>query len=361
MSKSQTYIFYIALIFISYILILLSERVQFGNIRIIKKNNDIKINLSANIFRALAFMILLIPLVKRKCGADTPVYYFDYTYDRIYSFDRTFSYILKGLHKFIPDPQIGLGLVSTISLGLVFIAFIMVKDIVDIRLSFFAYFTLLYFYLYNYMRIMLAVSIIMIGYSLVIQGKRKVAIIPFAFASLIHLSSIIIILIYITVLNFGKYKRVIIASSIIILFVFLMSPASFLSLITTERYREQINYASLGMMSIGFGTLIRALPILYLLWIYGHKYKGNIIYNYIIIFAIANVVFSFIGYYVGVASRISNMYLVYHLVYGVPFIVKDETNNRRRQIVSWFFVLYCFVMYYMISKNFETMNIVPYF
>ncbi len=359
MNTTQTHLMYIAIIMFSTASIWIAENVNMGIIHIegIRKRHTT--TLARIIFIPIAYLILLIPLLKRTCGIDTPVYYFDYSHDRIQSFDIMFSYLLMYLHRYILDPKVGLGIVSVITVVLSVSSIIRLRERIDVTLAFFAYVTCIYFFSYNYMRMLFAVSFVFIGYSFCINDKRKLAIIPFAIAPLFHLSAIIVLIIHIALLNLKKHKGIVITLGVIGLLAFMAKPMYFFSLINVERYSSQIIINQ--HVSLGIGTIVRMIPIAYFLWEYNKEYRQDYRYMWLVVFTFANVIFSFLGYFVGSASRISNAILVFQIIYAVPLFVKEDENIERRETTRVMFLIYCIWMYYIISKNFETMAIVPYY
>ena len=360
MSVTQTYIMYLAVIFSSTACIWLSEKIPSAETSIKIFNKRYKFSTIRSFFIVVSLLVLIVPLVQRSCGADTPVYYFDYSTDRAHSFDAVFDYLLVFIHSYISEPKIGLGIISTVTIVITVLALLSLRSSMDITLAFFAYVTCVYFYSYNYMRMMFALSFVFIGYSLCILEKRKMAIIPFVFASLFHLSTIIVLVIHIAIINFRKHRRIVITLGVIGLIVFLMMPYRILSLISIERYSSQIIKTSTSP-KVGIGTTVRALPILYLFYKYHKKFRNDNRYTWLLVFAFANIIFSFLGYYVGVASRISNVLLTFHIIYAVPMFIKEENNVIRIKNTKLIFIAYCIFMYYVMSRNFVTMQIVPYF
>lgn len=359
MSITQTYVMYIAIIIFSTASIWLSEHINIGCFSVVGTKKERRFVLSRGFFILVALFILIIPLVQRTCGADTAVYYYDYLHDRIYGFDTLFCYLLLFLHRYIPDPQIGLGVVSSITILLSVLSIVKLRDYINVTLAFFSYVTFIYFYSYNYIRMLFAISFIFIGYSLCVLEKRKVAVIPFAIASLFHMSTGLVLIIHILLMNFRKHRKIVIAFGIFGLLAFLAMPNAFLSLISVKRYSEQI--ALNQHSTIGIGTMIRILPIFWILWRYRADYKDDDRYTWILVFAVANAVFSFLGYFVGTASRISNILLVFHIIYATPLFVKEDEQKGRSWNIRWLFVVYCIMMYFIIAKNFDVMVIVPYY
>ena len=360
MTTVQTHIFYAGIILFSTALFWASENLHIGSFTIVKGNKIQKLFVSRFVFRISAFLVLTIPLVQRKCGTDTSVYYYDYIHDRIYDFDTLFCYLLKFIHRFIPEPQVGLGIISAVTIALSMISLMKLSKKIDPTLAFFAYVTCIYFYSYNYMRMLFALSFIFLGYSLCIAEKRKLAIIPFAIASFFHLSSLVVLGVHICLMYFKKHRALIITFSVLGLCAFLAKPDLFLSLITVERYSSQI-VAGQQAAQVGVGTIIKALPLFYLIFKYYKKYKNDDRFTWLLVFGIANIIFSFLGYFVGTASRISNILLVFHIIYAVPLFIKEDELNKRKRAVRYGFIIYCILMYVLLTFNFDEMMINPYF
>ena len=318
-----------------------------------------KISIARVTLYTVVFLIIIIPLVSRTCGADTEVYYFDYEHDRIYKTDYLFSYVLTILHSLIDSPQIGLGIISVVTVGLSLVSIFSIRDHISVPLAFFAYITSVYYYSYNYMRMLFAISFVFVGYSLCIVKKKKTAIIPFVIAAFFHLSSIVALLIHIGLLFFKRHKKLIIALSMVGLVVFIAFPSRLLSLVSVERYSDYINSGS--SMTLGLGTVLRVLPALYIIWIYRKEHRTDFQYTWILGFMLANIVFSFLGYIVASASRLSNVLLVFHTVFGIPYLVKQDKSILRKADMTCLFACYCAFIYVLVSANFETMGIVPYY
>lgn len=360
MTVTQTYIMYAFVILSSTACIWLSELIYGREFLLLRIKKNIKISFCRSLFITLALLILIVPLVQRSCGADTNVYYYDYSHDRIHDFDMMFSYLLVFLHRYIKDPQVGLGCVSALTVIVSVFSLLCMRKKINVTLAFFAYVTCIYFYSYNYIRMLFALSFVFVGYSLCLEKKEKIAIVPFAFAALFHFSAIIVLIIHIVLMSFKKYWSILFLFGIMGLAVFLVMPYRFLSLIAVERYSTQIVLDGFSSQ-LGIGTIIRSLPILYFFYRYHKEYKNDNRYTWLLFFAIANVFASFLGYFVGTASRISNILLVFHIIYAIPFFVKEDVVVKRKNGFEVLFVLYCIGMYYIMSHNFRTMDIVPYY
>ncbi len=360
MSFLDTHIIYFFIIIFSTICIWLSEHIYCSNLLIRFIGKKYNISLYKNIFLFLALMILIIPLIFRTCGADTNVYYYEYSNDKINDFDSSFSYLLMFIHQYISDPQIGLGVISAFTVVISVFSLSRLRENISFTLAFIAYVTCVYFYSYNYMRMLFALSFVFWGYSLCIEEKWKTAAVPFAIAPLFHLSTIVVFIIHIALMIFGKYRVVLLLLAIIALVCFLQNPFYLFSLIDIERYTDNVSLL-IESSELGVGTIFRSIPILFIFCLYYNQYREDKRFIWLLSFAVANIIFSFLGYYVGVASRISNCILVFHVLYATPLFIKTDKSKTRNNLLCFLFVIYCFITYYIISGNFETMGIVPYY
>lgn len=358
MSSEQTKLFYIILIASAYLLIWSSstEKIFGFYVRFGRKHT---VRLASLIPIVLSYFLLLFPLVNRECGVDTPQYYRTYVSDNTAGLDFTFYYLCKLLHSIIPNPKIGLGIISAVTLMIGYYAILRVADEIDYKYAFMAYYTCIYFYLYNYVRIMIAVNIIFYGYSCIIRSEHKRAYVAFFLAVLFHRSAVIVLFVYFVSRYFTKYRKAIISMGCAGLCVFLARPFVFLNLINVNRYSEQIINEN---QTIGFGTTIIILPFLFLLYIYRNKVEDDNVYNSALYFTFSNLAFAFLGYFAAPASRLSNMYFLFHLIFFAPYLIKNvEKQFDRKMMLISFFILYCAFKYYIGTGNYTAMGIMPYY
>lgn len=364
-----TIIFYICIIILAVLSYGISELFSKSKTQLYSANQKCKVvlikerfhqqTLSSVIFEIISYFILLVPLVNRNCGADTILYY------RIYQFgDRTLEPLFMGfldlLKRFVDNPKTGIGVVGAVSLLIVFYAFHILRDYYSTTLCLLAYCTCLYFYLYNYVRMMFAASIIILAYALILKGNKTASLICMAFAIGFHKSAVVVLVAYLMFFLFQNHKALLIIGSIACITIFLMFPSSLINMIKDERFSAQVNQHQLISATIGFGTILRALPMIILMVLLYKKYKDNNDYFGFVFAQIINLGFSLTGYFVPVTSRLANMYFVYHIVFFMPWLYRKEGNNNK-YIYTIVYVLYCFFNFYLLSHNFKTMKIDPYF
>lgn len=352
----QTHIFYAFLIAFSAICIWLAAINQQKTV--IAGINGKPIDVSGLLFFIVSFVVLLIPLVSRSCGADTPQYYKTYVSDDTAGLDFTFYFLCKSMHSIIKDPKIGLGIISAVTLFLAYYSFLTVKNRTEIQYAFLAYYTGMYFYLYNYMRIMVATAFVFVCYACLLKEKKIKALAFAGIAVLFHRSAVVVLLMVLIILAFKKHKRLVTFVGLLGVAAVVLRPYFFLNLITIERYSSYMSSATGS--SVGFGTTVKILPFFLVLYYY-RRYKEEFVYTSTLYLLIANLAFSFLGYIVDSASRLSNMYFVFHITCFMPWLFKQEENRgNKATLLKVFFILYCGLNYYMITANFDAMMIMPY-
>ena len=363
MSDNQTLIFYVCIIIVSSILIFLSELNGGRSVEINYAGKKLCSFKSARsmILKTIALIVVIFPLSFRsmKCGADTYMYYSLYRNNTDISYDTFFWLFLKMMEKIISDPYIGLGIVSAITIIVSYVGLWRMRNNASLSLMFLCYMTCIYFYSYNYIRMMLAVAFVLVGYTYAIENNRKMTILFFLIASAIHLSAGIVLLAYIAIVYISKYKKLITLIILLCVIVFIKFPTFFLSLISIERYKGFIS-SDYSQASIGIGTFIKILPIIIIIIRYNKKFKKQKVWNLFLIFTFLNFAISILGYYVAVATRLGNVMFVMHLIYIVPWIVRKIKRSREKKILSIIYICYCFILFEMLSQNFVTMGIMPY-
>ena len=356
MSVTNTYVFYFLIIIGAFGLVWISETYREKHLVVRFSCFNYYVDFLSIALLIMAYALLLVPLATRNCGTDTPQYYKTYVADDTSGLDFFFYLLCKTMHAVIRDPKTGLGIISAITLLIMFFSIIRIRTIVDVRYSFLFFFTGIYYYLYNYMRIMLALSFVMLGFSFIVEHKPKKAIAFLCAAVLFHRSAVLVTVIYIGTLILRRHVKLIILFGGIAVGMIMLRPMALLGLVSIERYSALIDYTH---ASIGIGTTIRILPFLFLLYYYKRWVKEPV-YIAALCFTLANLGFSFLGYYVNSASRVSNMYFIFHALCFLPWLIIKESDFRRRACLKLFCVVYCGFTFYQLSDNFVAMGIIPY-
>lgn len=361
MTISETYRFYFILILVGGILVFISEMNSLNKIKIAITNRKLGIVYPWSIlFKFFALCALGLPLAMRDCGADKETYYYRYLHNGFEIMDGLFDLFRNFIHIFISDPKWGIGIIGVICLIIVMIAISSCEEEIEVYLSWFAFIAALYFYYYNYVRMMTATTLVIVAFTCMIKGKNKQAIIFLIIASWIHLSAVIVLLVYITMQYFIRYRRFFLGLIIAGICAFVYNPMFFLLLVRVDRYSSQIMLDAVNGARIGIGTFLRALPIVLVQIFYLKKFKQYKVYNKLFILSIINIGISMVGYFVGVASRLANMYFTAHVLFAIPWIIKHLNSYRQKIYLRIFFIVYMFFYYFLVTQNFKAMMIVPY-
>lgn len=360
MNETQTYIFFCLIVLFAFICIWFATIKQKRRKILCLRGKIYIINVSpqGSLWRILSLAFLASPLVLRNCGTDTSWYFYSYSVNRQIGDEPIFYLLQRLLYKVFPDARIGFGILSVLSLVIVFFAFNILKDEVDIKYCYLAYFFTQYFCLYNYMRMMLAVSFLILGYAYILKENKSKALIVFFIAVGIHFASLAVLVTYIVVCIFQKNRKLIVLAILGCTGLFLSNPKMFFSMIKYDRYEQLIN--SVESYTIGLGTFIRVLPIIIIQHCYLKRFKGVIQYNILFISTYLNLAFSFLGYFSGSASRISNNMMIMHLLFFVPWIIKKIKNKNEKLYLELFYLVYLFGLFFLSSITWRNIGIVPY-
>ncbi|MCI8373777.1 MAG: EpsG family protein [Lachnospiraceae bacterium] len=365
MSVESTHIFYIAIIVFATLFAEISNRIKNDtSIKIRFKNAVFCIERpKAMVFLAVSFFIVFLPLAVRNCGMDLKMYYIMYTRNGYETYDYLYFFLCKIIYYFTEDPKTGMAVIGFITLFIIYYVGFKLRKQLYYPLFFMGYFMVLYFYTYNYIRMMLAASIVILGYKFILEEKRTKAIFTFLIAIGFHFSAICVLTFYLLIVYFIKYRRLIIGGMLIVLWIFLQNANYFFEQIKFGRYLDMIKSIDYEGVSIGIGTTIKMVPLIIILFLFKHTFTDNKkLYNLFCFFTLYNVVISFVGYYEAIASRMANMYLVFSTLFLVPYIIQHEKRKKTKLFVLKIgYVFFCAFLYYQVLGNFRIMKILPYY
>lgn len=357
--------YYSCTIFISLIsiVVLLNERLL-----------NSKKNLSANtisFFTMYGFVILDIILVFfstfRTCGTDLGSYeshFYEINLGNIFDFsiDKGYS-LFVALLKYcsLTNFKAYLFVESLLYNSLFLFTIYRYRKNIDIFLSILAYVTLLYYTGFNILRIVLASSIVFYASKYLLSNKQNLYLVLVLIASTIHLSALFAILPIIIV----KWSKSSFVKATLLCFLFgfviyyVISKIDFLIPFLSDRYLSYMEDISVNN-TIGLGTLLMNLPYFIAIYIlYKQNYNRSIL---LIMYAISicSFLFSLLGYYSSIFSR---LYIIFSLPYLflLPMFVKNVQNKRLKNISFQIVLLY----YLWRFNNYLSINIysdgnVPY-
>lgn len=364
LSERETMYLYVSIVLLSSIAYLVYDYLDTysSGVRIKVWKRGSAFSPSACIFIIISLLVALIPLINRNCGTDTPNYYRSYSNPYRQSHDVLFYYIFRILNHFTSDPKTGIGIIGLITIAPLVIV-ISKKSHLYVRwLVILSYMTTLYFYDYNYTRMMMASTIIIIAYSYLLDHNKKTGLILLGISVLLHQSSIIVFAVYFIALFLIKYRKILVLTTGALVFMFIRNPGYFFEFVTYDRYTSYIEMLNVDNVTLGIGTTIIAIPLLLILIYYNKKIEDRYIYNLFFISIIFNVSVSVLGYYISVASRISKMCFTMNSLYMVPYILKNvELSDNEKKMLYFFQICYCFLMFFMLQKSFKYIGIMPYY
>lgn len=115
------------------------------------------------------------------------------------------------LHSFISNPYIGVAIIKTLQIGLVYVSIYLLRKEIDVGQSVMAYMSLFYFQAFNLIRLSLAGSICFVSIALLIRKKNVIAFLLSLIAATIHFSAIFFVfasIVYYAYSISGKYKSI---------------------------------------------------------------------------------------------------------------------------------------------------------
>ncbi len=254
------------------------------------------------------------------------------------------------LHNVIKNEYIGVSIIKSIQIILVFVSIWMLRDRIHIGYSVMAYMALFYFETFNLIRMSLAAGICMISVALLIKEKTIGSIVLALLAMSIHTSALIFFVVVIGCLIYQKsyqMKPLISMMVIVAVPVLVLFSGQLISLIIEsgyfmDRYSNYTNTTSeVGVMQVVF-----YLPVfmsLYSLKRLRHDKQYRVLYDILFIFSICGFVVAMCGYMVGMLARAA----VYFFVpFGVllPFYIDCRCNNLA-QVKRYFTLKTCKVFY----------------
>jgi len=275
--------------------------------------------------------------------------------------------IIALLHTAIENPYVGIGILKTIQLALIYGCVFKLRDKISVGYSIMAYMALFYFASFNIFRLSLAGSLALLSYVLLLEKKRFKSIVTILLACTIH-SSVVIYAIalatYFCYLGFKKIRSlfrfvVLLAVPIVVFFgrdiIFFVLQSGFFM----DRY---VDYAT-AESTFGVMQIIFYLPVFYVL-IRDSKNASADYYDVNFIFSLAGFAVALIGYIVGMLSRTAILFSGPFLFY-IPQYLKHRTLGNHfpnhLAIISIIMLVYWIGRYILsISGYFITSGLYPF-
>lgn len=283
-------------------------------------------------------------------------------YWNLHNRDVRYFYIEPGyyaLNKIFPSYRLLLWGIGTFLFTLFLIAIKGYSRQINFAFSMFVYLSTQYIYSLNSMRFAIAIVLILIGYTYLIQNKTTPFVVIVFFASLFHLSSLFCLAM--VFLKRYKYKgineiRNLIFFIMILLFPvlskFLLSIMKHVSLF--ERYFATLQYSASETMSISWMWVFHVIPVIFPLIIFCRKETfDSEDTNTLFRIVITEVPFRMLGLYNTWYTRFARCSQI-ALVIFVPLVLSKIQNKQKKTIlylyyIAWF--LFYFAYYAIVNDQ----------
>lgn len=245
------------------------------------------------------------------------------------------------------------GIVSFFTLIIIVYNIQKYKNNINFTLALFIYYLAYYNLSYNIMRQLLALSIILLSYTYLIENNIKKYLIAIFVGFLFHKTALIGLLAYfLKTFNDSKLNKL--RDSIYYSFIFLspiLMNISMRILIVIFSKFELFNKYSLNFNDVGVGFLIYQLPIIIPVLIYKKqiiKYNKN--YNTLINILLLQIPLQTLAYIQVYAYRMA-WYGSIVQVLIVPIMLNCIENKKDKKIVMFYYLIFYLFMFLVINKG----------
>lgn len=265
-----------------------------------------------------------------------------------------FALIIKATYAVTKSYEFIFFFVELLTLVVGLFAIYRIKDKIDILYSFFIYYILVYHQSYNIMRQTLAMSVVLLGLTYLIERSYKKYILVVVIASFIHTTALMcLVFLFVPIIlrkNIEASRDKMIAKSnlniklMLFYLIILMSPiieGQLLKIIINinvfSSYVQYINSSA----KIGIGTVVIATLMIAPVYMRGNRYASNNNKDEIGILKDTLLLYlplSFVGYYASWASRLS-AYPQMVLVLLLPMLFKKNVI-RYTPILKIYYMIY---------------------
>ncbi len=268
------------------------------------------------------------------------------------------------LHSIFKSPDIVIFIIKTIEISILYYAFYRIRLKVRLGLSIFAYNALIFLQALNLLSMHMAIVLLLLSFVYLLEGNNMRSMIILLFACTCHVSSMLLVPIYLIIwyLNHGG-KRISIAM-IVILIISLIFITIQINTIYLYAMRLPFfqHYETYDMIQQNEGTgimqYIYFFPLfLYILQIINSSLKSELC-NIFVVFTLVAFVYALLGYKMEVLSRINMSFLGLYTVF-VPYFLHIQNNKSIRfklnipysfNLIVWIFIM-SVRMYFVFQTN----------
>lgn len=358
LNNLQSYFLYLLIVILAYILPGIDERLSIKTLR----NKKIK-----RVGTFVLFVIMVVLLSFRNCGNDTQTYEYSFIKDRAdANHDIVFFGLLHFVRQFTDNIIIWQFVIAFVTLSGIFLAAERLNDYVDKKMFFLYSAVYLYFFSFNYSRMLMSTGILVLSLSYLITEDYYKYICLNILAGLVHYSGFSALLLA-CIYYLGKnHRKLLMIIGVVLAVVIRLRPGLLAFLTFSEHYRAYFenDIRARG----GIGTLLQVLPYFFILYFWGKDLNKRII-TLMYALLIGNVAYGFLGYAIPVASRIARFSFAFPCIFIPAFVLhaKKEIHKTNHVIVSnmksfrilsliWVTVVYLLIM----QPSFDIIGIIPY-
>lgn len=329
-------------------------------------------------FFVASYLFLWIFFALNDVGADTQMYrghyqqFYDFstTTDNYASVEIGYQYLNIILHAFTDDEFIGVILIRTIQLTLIFISFYLLRNKIIIGYGLLAYISLYYFQSFNLLRSSTAGAICLLSFVMTYRDKRLLGILLAALAYTIHQSSLLffvtLIAYHITTL-FKKHTLTIqIIAICTMLFILMIGKNLIIFFLSKDFGGGRYDLYDVNSASFGLLAFIEYTPILFLIFKCRTRSKnqGDLRWwNLCFIYAIAGFMVALLSYNSGILTRAA-IYFSSSFLFFIPYVLRrypDLFLGLQPWIgktIIW--VYYSLIFTITISGLYEPSQLIPF-
>jgi len=319
--SSRTILIYICITFISFLFGTVSQKIVTN-----KYSNEVTVRVRKLWYLIACFLLWFFSFFN--CvGNDYPMYlsiYEESTFELIARnifVEPGFRMLCVLIKLIVSDARIGIGLIKTITLLLIFITIYKFRDRIHIGLALLAYVSIFYFESYSLIRSNLAAAMVLFSIALIIEKKNIFALTIMILSMTIHYSAAISLVFYFIFIGLRKInvrKLVIIMLTAALFMVFLSDTVLRYLSYNVSYFAKYRNYIATGS-SFGIMQIIYYIPIFITIF-YTYSNQKTTTQHCSIILVFMGLAIALIGYRSGMVSRM-NVYFLYNYVILIPYFV----------------------------------------
>lgn len=359
MTKFETFLMYICLIFLMVVLSGLAQKRKIVN-------GTVQYSYRPIIF-IFAMLIGWYVIAFTNIGTDYENYTWIITYSKDF-IDESFveigfnglAYILYSIFN---NSDIVIFFIKTITIALFFYAFHIMHDQIQLWMAVLVYG--LYIYLRFYLLSMtLASAVMMLSIAYLMKSKNKKSILWFAIACTIHSSCILVIPAYViyflfkcSAKNLSRAKVIFISFSYIA--VILSSTPVYQYVISSIPALQQYNKYGISWNQ-GFGLLlfVRYIPLIFFAWQIYVDDENRTEANILFIFTLTAFTFDILGYKIEILSRMSSLFMAIQCIIIPSYLRRIYNTVPKRRIFDNQSIRLLWIMYIMIIGSWTFFSII---